>query len=92
MNEVHQISRKELIANKVGFCMFHLDTAESVVIECTEDLKIELLCHSDGELDNDGHNLLVTINNSEYKDAYMFMASVDCQDFEEDFYGKQIWT
>ena len=88
MNEAHQISKQKLIENKIGFCMFDLDTAKSVVIDCTEDLKIESLCHSDGELDNDGHNLLVKINNSEYKDAYMFMASVDYQDFEEDFYGQ----
>ena len=87
MIKVNQIPKLDLIKNKIGFFMFDLETAETVVINCTEDLKIEFLCHSDGELDNDGHNLLVMIDNAEYKQAYMFMSHIDYSDFVEDFYG-----
>ena len=91
MSKIHQISRKELIANQTGLCMFDLDSAKSIAIDCTEDLTIESLCHSDGQINDDGHNLLVKVNNAEYKDAYMLMSYIDYSDFVEDFYGDPRW-
>ena len=86
MSEVYNISKKQMIKNATGLPAFDIQTAKEVTLWCKGDLEIDCLCHSDAEI-YDGYNLLVVVNNSDYKDAHMLMISVDYYDFVEDFYG-----
>ena len=80
--EVYDLSPKEMIANEVGLPMFDLEEAKHTHVHCSDDLAIECLVHSDGEI-VDGMNLLVKINqpSQNIKDSYRLMISVDYQDF-----------
>ena len=80
--EVYDLSPKEMIANEVGLPMFDLEEAKHTHVHCSDDLAIECLIHSDGEI-VDGMNLLVKINqpSQNIKDSYRLMISVDYQDF-----------
>ena len=80
--EVYDLSPKEMIANEVGLPMFDLEEAKHTHVHCSDDLAIECLIHSDGEI-VDGMNLLVKVNqpSQNIKDSYRLMISVDYQDF-----------
>jgi len=81
--EVFGISRDEMIENEVSLYMYNFEEAEWSTVKCTEDLDIEILVHSDGEINDSGHNLLVLVNqpSTNITDAYMTMLSVDYDDF-----------
>ena len=81
--EVFGISRDEMIQNGVSLYMYNFEEAEWSTVKCTEDLDIEILVHSDGEINDSGHNLLVLVNqpSTNITDAYMTMLSVDYDDF-----------
>ena len=50
---------------------------------------VEVLVHSDGEINDSGHNLLVLVNqpSTGITDAYMTMLHADYDDLIEDHYG-----
>ena len=83
--EVYDLSPKEMIANEVGLPMFDLEEAKHTHVHCSDDLDIECLVHSDGEI-VDGMNLLVKVNqpSQNIKDSYRLMISVDYQDFMQE--------
>ena len=83
--EVYDLSPKEMIANEVGLPMFDLEEAKHTDVYCSDDLDIECLVHSDGEI-VDGMNLLVKVNqpSQNIKDSYRLMISVDYQDFMQE--------
>jgi len=87
--EVFGISRDEMIENEVSLYMYNFEEAEWSTVKCTEDLDIEILVHSDGEINDSGHNLLVLVNqpSTNITDAYMTMLSVDY----DDFMGELLW-
>ena len=80
--EVYDLSPREMIANEVGLPMFDLEEAKHTHVHCSDDLAIECLVHSDGEI-VDGMNLLVKVNqpSQNITDSYRLMISVDYQDF-----------
>ena len=80
--EVYDLSPKEMIANEVGLPMFDLEEAEHTYVHCSDDLDIECLVHSDGEI-VDGMNLLVKVNqpSQNITDSYRLMISADYLDF-----------
>ena len=86
--EVYDLSPKEMIAHEVGLPMFDLEEAKHTHVHCSDDLAIECLVHSDGEI-VDGMNLLVKVNqpSQNIKDSYKLMISADYFDWvlEEDF-------
>jgi hypothetical protein len=63
--------------------MYDFEEAKLITVECTEDLDIEILVHSDGEINDSGHNLLVLVNQptTGISDAYMTMLHADYDDF-----------
>tara|TARA_R110000782_G_C14555226_1_gene385483 strand:- start:278 stop:553 length:276 start_codon:yes stop_codon:yes gene_type:complete len=81
--EVFGLSRDEMIQNGVCLYMYDFEEAEWIPVECTEDLDIEILAHSDGEVNDSGHNLLVLVNqpSADISDAYMTMLHADYDDF-----------
>lgn len=84
MNEgVFGISRDEMIQNGISLYMYDFEEAEWATVKCTEDLDIEILVHSDGEINDSGHNLLVLVNqpSASIEDAYMTMLHADYDDF-----------
>ena len=80
--EVYDLTPKEMIANEVGLPMFDLEKAKHTYVHCSDDLDIECLVHSDGEI-VDGMNLLVKVNqpSQNIKDSYKLMISADYFDF-----------
>ena len=80
--EVYDLTPKEMIANEVGLPMFDLEEAEHIYVHCSDDLDIECLVHSDGEI-VDGMNLLVKVNqpSQNITDSYRLMISADYLDF-----------
>ena len=80
--EVYDLTPKEMIANEVGLPMFDLEKAKHTYVHCSDDLDIECLVHSDGEI-VDGMNLLVKVNqpSQNIKDSYRLMISVGYLDF-----------
>ena len=80
--EVYDLTPKEMIANEVGLPMFDLEEAEHTYVHCSDDLDIECLVHSDGEI-VDGMNLLVKVNqpSQNITDSYRLMISADYLDF-----------
>ena len=87
--EVFGISRNEMIENGVSLYMYDFEDAKLITVECTADLNIEVLVHSDGEINDSGHNLLVLVNqpSTGITDAYMTMLHADYDDLIEDHYG-----
>jgi hypothetical protein len=81
--EVFGISRNEMIFNCISLYMYDFEEAKLITVECTEDLDIEILVHSDGEINDSGHNLLVLVNQptTGISDAYMTMLHADYDDF-----------
>jgi hypothetical protein len=81
--EVFGISRNEMIFNCISLYMYDFEEAKLITVECTEDLDIEILVHSDGEINDSGHNLLVLVNqpSADISDAYMTMLHADYDDF-----------
>ena len=80
--EMYDLTPKEMIANEVGLPMFDLEEAVHTYVHCSDDLTIECLVHSDGEI-VDGMNLLVKVNqpSQNIKDSYRLMISADYLDF-----------
>ena len=80
--DVYALSPKEMIANEVGLPMFDLEEAKHTYVHCSDDLDIECLVHSDGEI-VDGMNLLVKVNQPSQKitDSYRLMISADYFDW-----------
>jgi hypothetical protein len=87
--ETYGISRDDMIENCLSIFMYDFDEARLVTVECTADLNIEILVHSDGEINSAGHNLLVLVNqpSTGITDAYMTMLHADYDDLMEDHYG-----
>jgi hypothetical protein len=87
--EAYGISRNDMIENCLSLFMYDFDEARLVTVECTADLNIEILVHSDGEINDSGHNLLVLVNqpSTGITDAYMTMLHADYDDLMEDHYG-----
>tara|TARA_B100000073_G_scaffold308331_1_gene279260 strand:+ start:97 stop:489 length:393 start_codon:yes stop_codon:yes gene_type:complete len=83
--DCYDLTPKEMIATEVGLPMFDLEEAEHTHVHCSDDLTIECLVHSDGEI-VDGMNLLVKVNqpSQNITDSYRLMVSVDYQDFTKE--------
>ena len=81
--EVFGISRNEMIENGVSLYMYDFADAEWLTVQCTKDLEIEILVHSDGEINDSGHNLLVLVNQPSVGivNAHMTMLHADYDDF-----------
>ena len=81
--EVFGISRNEMVENGVSLYMYDFADAEWLTVQCTKDLDIEILYHSDREINDSGHNLLVLVNqpSADISDAYMTMLHADYDDF-----------
>ena len=52
-------------------------------MDCTEDLVIECVEQSLGEI-REGYDTLVKVNNRHYDDAYMLMVNMDLDDWRKD--------
>jgi hypothetical protein len=81
--ETFGISREEMTFNCISLYMYNFSDAKLVTVQCTEDLEIEILIHSDGEINDSGHNLLVLVNqpSTDLEGAYMTMLHADYDDF-----------
>ncbi len=81
--EVFGLSRDEMIEDGIYLCMHDLEHNDVLPVQCTKDLDVEILVHSDGEIDRWGNNLLVLVNqpSASIKDAYMTMLHADYDDF-----------
>ena len=87
----YDLTPKEMIATEVGLPMFDLEEAEHTYVHCSDDLTIECLVHSDGEI-VDGMNLLVKVNqpSQNITDSYRLMVSVDYQDFTKEEQANEV--
>jgi len=83
--DCYDLTPKEMIATEVGLPMFDLEEAKHTYVHCSDDLTIECLVHSDGEI-VDGMNLLVKVNqpSQNITDSYRLMISADYFDFTKE--------
>ena len=82
-NDIYDITRKEMIERHVALPMYYIRGGIELHMDCTEDLVIECVEQSMGEI-RDGYDTLVKVNNRHYDDAYMLMVNMDLDDWRGD--------
>ena len=75
--------RKKLIKENTAFPAFDIKSGKEVYINCSEDLVIDVIHHTDEPHEN-GYNVMVTVNQPSQKiiNAEMLLVSVDVDYWE----------
>ena len=83
--------RKNLIEENTAFPAFDIKSGKEIYINCSNDLVIDVIHHTDEPHEN-GYNVMVTVNqpSQQIVDAEMLLVSMDVDDWEQVMTPKQI--
>ena len=83
--------RKNLIEESTAFPAFDIKSGKEIYINCSNDLVIDVIHHTDEPHEN-GYNVMVTVNQPSQKivDAEMLLVSTDVDDWEQVMTPKEI--
>ena len=83
--------RKNLIEESTAFPAFDIKSGKEIYINCSNDLVIDVIHHTDEPHEN-GYNVMVTVNqpSQQIVDAEMLLVSMDVDDWEQVMTPKQI--
>ena len=76
--------RKELVEENTAFPAFDIGQGKEVWLDCSDDLVIDVIHHTDEPHEN-GYNVMVTVNqpSQQIVDAEMLLVSVDVDQWGE---------
>ena len=83
--------RKNLIEENTAFPAFDIKSGKEIYINCSDDLVIDVIHHTDEPHEN-GYNVMVTVNqpSQQIVDAEMLLVSTDVDDWEQVMTPKEI--
>ena len=83
--------RKNLIEESTAFPAFDIKSGKEIYINCSDDLVIDVIHHTDEPHEN-GYNVMVTVNqpSQQIVDAEMLLVSTDVDDWEQVMTPKEI--
>ncbi len=75
--------RKKLIEENTAFPAFDIKSSKEIYIDCSDDLLIDVIRHTD-EPHKNGYNVMVTVNQPSQNiiDAEMLLVSADIDDWK----------
>lgn len=77
------MTKKQLIEENTSFPAFDIKSKKETYIDCSDDLVIDVIHHTDEPHEN-GYNVMVTVNqpSQQIVNAKMLLVSVDIDDWE----------